>query len=244
MIQVQRNFRTLLFCFFSLMLFGLSPASLQAQNMYAISGSNLIAFSAQNPGTVTAMVPVSGISAGQELSGIDFRPNTGQLYGIGYNPMSGETRLYTIDRSSGAATAIGTGPVLLNANMGELSFDFNPTVDRIRVTGSDNSNYRLHPLTGALVATDGMLAFAATDANTGVDPTIGAVAYTNSYIGSTATTLYNFDQKLNVITTQVPPNNGTLNTLGTSGLSLNTTATSADMDIYFDPATGLNMAFL
>ena len=244
MIQVQRIRRILAFLFFCLALNGAYPVMLQAQTMYAISGSNLISFSAQNPAAVTTMVPVSGIAAGQELSGIDFRPNTGQLYGIGYNPSTGETRLYTIDRSSGSATAVGAGPVVLNANMGELSFDFNPTVDRIRVTGSDNSNYRLHPVTGALAATDGMLAFAPSDANAGTDPTIGAVAYTNSYIGSTATTLYNFDQKLNIVTTQVPPNNGILNTVGASGLSINATAPSADMDIYTDPATGLNQAFL
>lgn len=227
----------LLFCFGVTM-------QLDAQKIYALSGNSLISFNAATPGALTGNVNVSGISIGQTLSGLDFRPNTGQLYALGYNQSTGEARLYTIDLATAVATPVGSGPVVLKANLGKIGLDFNPTVDRIRVTGSNNANYRLHPVTGALVATDGDLAFAAGDANAGVNPSIGAVAYTNSYIGSTSTILYNFDDSLNVLTTQVPPNNGTLNTIGSAGISVNLADQSSDVDIYFNPSSALNVAYL
>ncbi len=213
----------------------------KAQTIYALADADLISFNAQTPGTLLSSRQITGVATGQLLVGLDFRPATGQLYGLGYNSTTGEARLYTIDRNSGAATAIGAAAVTLAANMTNIGFDFNPTVDRIRVTVGTN-NYRLHPVTGAIAATDGSLAFATTDANAGVAPNIATVAYTNSYLGASATTLYNYDLSLNVFTTQAPPNNGTLNTLGTSGLTLSNAA-SVDLDIYFDATTATNKGF-
>lgn len=212
---------------------------------YALtSTNNLITFDTDNPGIVRSLVPVSGIAAGQMLSGLDFRPATGELYALGYNATTGEAQLYTLNATTGAATAIGTTAIALKPAMGKIGFDFNPTVDRIRVTGSDDSNLRLHPMTGAIAATDANLAFATGDLNASTNPSVGAVAYTNSRKGATTTTLYNYDDMLNVITTQNPPNNGTLNTVGKSGIVVNTADPSSDMDIYFNKNTGANTAFL
>jgi hypothetical protein len=223
--------------------FCLSP-NLNGQTIYGLSGNNLISFKATAPGSLLSSVSVSGIAAGQSIAGLDVRPNTGQLYALGYNANSGEARLYTLDVNTGVATAIGSAAVTLKANMGKVGMDFNPTVDRIRVTGSDNSNYRMHPVTGAIAATDLDLAFAAADVNAGANPSIGSVAYTNSYIGSTSTTLYNYDDSLNVLTTQIPPNNGTLNTVGNTGISVNLSDPSSDFDIFFDAVSGTNKAYL
>jgi hypothetical protein len=217
---------------------------LSAQTIFGLSGDRLIAFPANNPAMITQSPVITGVAMGQTLVGLDFRPATGQLYAMGYNAATGAANLYTLDRATGAATTIGSSPLTLNANISDFGFDFNPTVDRIRVTGSDNSNYRLHPVTGVLVATDGNLAYAATDANAAADPNVVASAYTNSYIGATSTTLYNFDATLNVLVTQIPPNNGTLNTIGGSGLALNALDASVDVDITFDANMSANMAFL
>jgi trimeric autotransporter adhesin len=215
-----------------------------AQIVYALSGSTLFSFDASAPTTVLTTNTIVGVASGQTIEGIDFRPNTGQLYAIGYNQTSGETRLYTINLVTGAATAIGTAPVMLQPNMGEVNFDFNPTVDRIRVTGSNTANYRLHPVTGAIAATDGNLAYAAGDVNAAATPFIAAAAYSNSFIGTTTTTLYNYDAALNVLTTQVPPNSGTCNTVGMSGLLVDAFNPAVDMDIFFDAATQTNTAIL
>jgi len=221
------------------------PEEVTGQLVYALTANNsLISFDSDLPGVVRNLVAVSGIAMGQVLVGMDFRPATGELLALGYNNTNGEARLYTIAPATGVATAIGAAAITLEAGMGKIGFDFNPTVDRIRVTGSNNANYRLHPVTGALVATDGNLAFAAGDVNAAANPSIGAVAYTNSYIGATSTVLYNYDDSLNVLTTQIPPNNGVLNTIGNSGLTLNLLDPSADMDIFFDAASSSNLAFL
>ncbi|AEE50376.1 DUF4394 domain-containing protein [Haliscomenobacter hydrossis] len=218
--------------------------TLQAQTIYGLSGNTLVTFDANSPALILSTTTVTGISAGQSIVGLDARPATGELYAMGYNASNGETRLYTINPGTGMASAIGAAAITLQANLGKISFDFNPTVDRIRVIGSNNANYRLHPMTGALVATDGNLSFATGDANAGKNPSIGACAYTNSYIGASATTLYNYDDSLNVLTTQIPPNNGVLNTIGVSGIVLNLLDPTLDMDIYFDAATNTNKAFI
>ncbi len=232
--------------FFGVVLAVLSSCGtgLYAQTIYALAGNNLLSFSADAPAALLSNVPVSGLSPGLMLAGLDFRPNTGELYALGYHQMTGEARLYTLDRSTGTATAVGGAAILLKPGLGKVGFDFNPTVDRIRVTGSNNANYRLHPVTGAVAATDLDLAFAAADVNAAANPSVGAVAYTNSYIGATATTLYNYDDSLNVLTTQIPPNNGTLNTVGASGFSVNPADPTSDLDIFFDAAAGVNRAFL
>jgi len=217
------------------------PAS--GQLIFALSQNTLVSFDAALPSLILSNNNISGVAANQTLVGLDFRPATGQLYALGYNATTGEAQLYTLNTATAVATTVGTAATLAT-NIGRIGFDFNPTVDRIRVTGSNNANYRLHPVTGALVATDGALAFAAGDVNAAVNPTIGAVAYTNSYIGATSTTLYNYDDSLNVLTSQIPPNNGTLNTIGATGIVLSLTDPSGDLDIFSDPETGMNTAFL
>ena len=221
------------------------PANIDGQLLYALSSNNtLISFDSDRPDIIRSAVATSGVTVGQTLSGIDFRPATGELYGLGYNATNGETQLYIINRVTGIATVVNATPIILALGSGKISFDFNPTVDRIRVVGSNNANYRLHPATGAIAFTDMNLAFAAGDANQGVDPSVGTVAYTNSYIGSTSTTLYNYDDSLNVLTTQNPPNNGTLNTIGSSGIIVNLADPSTDLDVAFDVTTFTNIAFL
>lgn len=237
----QTLLRSRIFIGLFMVIFGSS--ALHAQTIFALSGNKLISFKASAPGNMLSNVSISGIASGFMLEGLDFRPNTGQLYALGYQQNTGLAQLYTIQTATGVATAIGSSPAMLRPNMGKISMDFNPTVDRIRVTGSNNANYRMHPSTGAVVATDQDLAFATSDVNAGTNPSAGACAYTNSYIAATATTLYNYDDSLNVFTTQIPPNNGTLNTIGASGITVNLNDPSSDFDIYFDAVAGINRAY-
>src|SRR6185295_7106994 len=54
--------------------------------------------------------------------------------------------------------------------------------------------------------------------NAGANPNVVAASYTNSFGGSTATTLYDIDSTLDVLVTQNPANNGTLQTVGSLGV--------------------------
>ena len=186
------------------------------------SGNALVMFDSATPGSIVGSVSVSGLSAGQVLRGIDFRPVDGGLYGV-----SSDSRLYAINTGTGVATAIGA-PAQFTLNGTAFGFDFNPTVDRIRVTSNLDQNLRLNPANGSLTATDGVLAYAAGDVNAGSNPNIVGSAYTNSFNGAATTTLYNIDSVLDVLVTQNPPNNGTLNTVGSLGFN---TGESVGFDI-------------
>ncbi len=218
-----------------------------AQQLMVLTDNNQLALmqDVTNPATLGQNMAISGIPAGMNVVGIDYRPNTGELYGLAYNNLaaSNNAQILIINTTTGMATAVGS-PVSLNLGIGGIGFDFNPAVDRIRVVAENGMNYRLHPVTGAIVATDGNLAYASGDVNESATPHVVACGYTNSYIGSEATTLFNYDKNLDVLVSQIPPNNGTLNTIGISGLSLNPINPTAGMDIYFDPATKTNMAFI
>lgn len=186
----------------------------QAELVYGVTAQDfLVTWDSAQPTNLLSGVAISGLQLNENLVGIDLRPNTGQIYGIGSS-----SRVYTINPTTGAATQVGAGafsPLLNGANFG---VDFNPTVDRIRVVSNTDQNLRLHPDTGAVAGVDGLLAYAAGDPNFGVSPNVAAVAYTNNFMGATTTTLYGIDPGTDALVTQNPPNNGTLNTVGGLGV--------------------------
>ena len=215
----------------------------RAEVIYGLTNtSGLFSFNSATPGTVSAVTPITGVTAGQSLVGIDFRPATGQLFALSY-AASGAAQLYTLNLSSGVATPVG-GALALQANItnNRFGFDFNPTVDRIRVIGgygataaTTGANYRLTP-TGTIAATDTSVAFAAGDTNAGTEPGIFGLAYTNNFAGATTTTLYGYDYTTdslvtvgNVNGTPNSPNGGQLFTVGLSGRT--TGSGGLDLDI-------------
>lgn len=63
-------------------------------NFYGLTADNkLLLINAKTPSAVTSQVTISGLQTGENILGIDFRPATGQLYGIGST-----SRLYVIDQ--------------------------------------------------------------------------------------------------------------------------------------------------
>jgi hypothetical protein len=193
----------------------LSPALALGEDMWAVTTfNNLINFQSGNPWAFNSR-PITGMQMGENALGIDFRPAPplGRLYVLG----STGTIYLVSNPGLGAATAVGMAPfaMLAGSNFG---FDFNPVVDRIRIVSDANENLRVHPDTGALVMADGALAYATMDANAGANPDVSAGAYTNNVSGATSTTLYDIDTTLDVLVTQLPPNSGTLNTVGALGI--------------------------
>ncbi|MBL0884186.1 MAG: DUF4394 domain-containing protein [Chitinophagaceae bacterium] len=162
-------------------------------------------YNAKAPGTVENTLTISGIPSGEKMISIDFRPATAQLYALASN-----SRLYIISLTDGVARPIGSGftPVL---NSQIANIDFNPTVDRIRLVTHAGQNLRLHPETGASVATDGNI-------NGGTNPAITSIAYTNSRAGVTTTELFNIDVSQKKLYKQNPPNDGTLAEVGSLGI--------------------------
>lgn len=193
-------------------------------NAFALTtGNRLLRFNTALPGKLTSSVAVGGLQRGESLLAIDLRPANGQLYGLGSS-----SRLYTIDAATGIATQVGSAAFAVPLSGTEFGFDFNPTVDRIRIVSDTGQNLRVNPDTGAVVDTDanapgtqadGALAYAPSpEPNNGQTPRVSGAAYTNNFAGATSTTLYDIDYGLDVLVTQNPPNAGTLNTVGTLGV--------------------------
>ena len=185
-----------------------------AELFHGIDTQNrLVTFSGQTPGSI-ARKAITGLQAGEQIVGLDVRPANRQVVALGST-----SRLYRLDVATGAATAIGAPftPALQGTSFG---FDFNPTVDRIRLSSDARQNLRLNPDTGAVAAVDAQLAYAAGDRNAGAAPRVVASGYTNSVAGATTTQLFNVDAGPNVLVLQNPPNNGTLVTIGSLGVDV------------------------
>lgn len=61
-----------------------SARAADGSTMFAITSTNaLLRFDSAAPGTILSTVAVSGLQVGENLLGIDFRPVSGHLYGLG-----------------------------------------------------------------------------------------------------------------------------------------------------------------
>jgi hypothetical protein len=200
------------------------------EEIVAVSVSNqLLRFNAGQPQHVRERRPLQGLRAGEQLLGIDYRVARGELYALG---ASGQ--LYKIDVAGATALPIGTPTALPEGR--EWGFDFNPTVDRIRVVSDTGANLRLHPDTGAMVdgdpnqpgvQPDGRLAYDAADPNAGKTPRVVAAGYTYNQKNDKITTNYALDGALGLlvhqgtregVTPAVSPNTGRLYTVGSLGI--------------------------
>jgi hypothetical protein len=185
--------------------------------MYFVTLSNRLLRISTNATVFDRTNNITGLQSNEKILGIDFRPALGQLYALGSS-----NRLYIINETSGVATVVGVAGAFTLSGA-EFGFDFNPTVDRIRIVSDIHQNMRLNPNDGSLVANDGALSYAAGDPNQGVNPIVFASGYTRSFAGAITTTLYGIDATADVLVTQNPPNNGTLNTVGALGIDVTST---------------------
>jgi Domain of unknown function (DUF4394) len=189
-------------------------AASAAEAFYGVTQDNqLVTFQSDNVSNVEPSQPITGLPAGEQIIGLDKRPLTGQLYALGQS-----SRLYVINPRTGSAHAVGAGPFTPALAGTQFGFDFNPTVDRIRVTSDAEQNLRLNPDTGTVAGVDTNLAYAAGDPGAGTNPNVAASAYTNSFAGATSTTLYDIDNARNALVIQDPPNDGVLRTVGALGV--------------------------
>jgi hypothetical protein len=154
---------------------------------------------------------LSGLGAGEKLLAIDARPATGQVYGL-----SSGSSIYTINLGTGVATKVGAGFTTLLTDT-HYGFDFNPTIDRIRIVGNNGQNIVANPTNGmANVAATVPVFYGAGDPNNGATPNVVHHAYDNNFNGALTSQLRAIDVDLNVLVTQAN-NAGTLATIGPLG---------------------------
>lgn len=198
-----------------------APPAMTAGDVFALTASNkLISFNRDTPATVRTSAAITGLQAGENLLGIDYRPADGMLYGVG---SSG--RIYTINTGTAAATvkstlaadAADTSAPFAGLAGTDFGVDFNPVADRLRVVSNSGQSLRINVDTGA-TTTDGAINGGAANA------AVTASAYTNSFAATGSTTLYVIDTANDTLHVQNPPNNGTLSMPVTLGVDAGSTS--------------------
>jgi hypothetical protein len=192
-----------------LLVLGLIAAShADAETIFGVTTTNdLVRFDSATTSTLLATVPITGLQPGEQVVAIDFRPRTGQLYGLVVNGPAG--RLVVIHPGLGTLTQIGSLFTVAGTFFG---FDFNPTNDRLRVVSEADINLLINPDTGAVTVQ--------VPVNPG-NPNVVAVAYSNNQAGAVSTTLYGVESGVSDALVIInPPASGTLTPVGPLGTSL------------------------
>ena len=196
----------------------------QAPLLYALAGgTTLVTTRSAAPLDALRTVTITG-TGGAELEGIDVRPATGELIGLG-----ADGRVYALDPRTGRAVSRTGTPAALSGTA--FGVDFNPVPDALRVVSDAEQNLRIPAGgTGTVVVDDAL--------NPG-DPQVAGAAYLNPFAGATATRLYDVDiAGADRLVVQDPPNDGTLAAVGPTGLDV------VSDDLGFDIAPQDNAAFL
>ncbi len=176
-----------------------------AATIYGVNEQNeLVRFDSANPSVIQTRVAITGIS--DSLKAIDFRLADGQLYGL-----TSDLSLVRIGLN-GVATTIGSTLALTGT---EFGFDFNQSIDRIRVVSNTDQNYVLNPNTGAIQLAATNVSYSGGSPN----PDVVASAYTPSNFGG-PTQLYGIDSRNDLLVTQAN-NAGSLVSVGPLGVDLN-----------------------
>lgn len=200
-------------------------ASAGAETLIGLTTTNqLVTFDSASPTLAGPLVTITGLADNERILGIDRRPTTGLLYGIG-----SASNLYTLDATTGQATLVAalmadpSDATLPFAGLAGTSYgvDFNPvpdlgmTLPSLRVTSNAGENLRIN-VNGAnagRVFTDTTLTIPA-----GGTPTVVASAYTNNDVDpATGTALFNIDSGDDSLYQQTNPNGGTLALVGALG---------------------------
>ena len=149
-------------------------SGLEGRAIFGLTCANqLVLFGSGNPEELQRQVQITGMSAGSVMVGIDFRG--GDLYGVGT-----DSRVYTVDTLTGAATAVGGAfsPELTGEHFG-MAYDAGHDVLHVASVES-NQSLEINPTTGTVTATRPELAYAAGDEHQGANPALAAEAYHGS----------------------------------------------------------------
>ncbi len=183
--------------------------------------NQLYRFNPMNP--MMSPVNLTGLNNNETIVGLDIRPANGALYAI-----SNQSRLFTVNTATGQLSQVGTMPLSPALTGTSFGFDFDPTIDRIRVLSNTGQNIRVHPDLATVVFTDSNL-------NPGT-PKVNAAAYSNNVVGSSTSNLFVIDSQTDMLYSQLVPNNGTLVSVGSLGINI-------DGDNGFDIGGSSNLGF-
>lgn len=212
-------------------------APAHAETVVGLTSTNsLVRFDSAAPTFASAAVSITGLlGANERVLGIDLRPANGAIYGLG-----SAGNLYILNALTGAATFVSvlvadpldtTSPSFTGLSGTAFGIDFNPVVDRLRITSNAGQNLRANVVSGRVMADLPL---------SGATNSIAASAYTNNdNDAATGTTLFGISGATDTLNLQSPPNNGTQTVVGSLGFD---TSNVVGFDI--SGATGIAYAAL
>lgn len=112
-----------------------------ADTIFGLTSANrIVACNAATPGTTSSDRTITGRATGSSLLGIGRRPVDLQLYALG---SSGNIHRLSLTLSAYVATNLGVLSATFTGS--SYGFDFNPTLDRLRMVGDADQNLRINP---------------------------------------------------------------------------------------------------
>lgn len=212
-----------------------AASAAESETVFGLTrAGGLVTFDSTSPGTAAVAVPITGLAVGETIVGIDTQPATGRLFAV-----TSASKVFTINKTTGAATQVGTtafSPVV-EPTATSFGVDFNPVPNAIRFLSSGpgtNQSLRISPATGAVAGTD--TPPASTTA-------VADAAYTNSVAGANSTTLYVIDatsgqlKRIGGLGGSPSPNGGAVTSVGSLGATSNG-------DVGFDVSGATNTAYV
>ncbi len=186
------------------------------------SDGRLIEFKSNQPKNASSIAAIWGLSGDTRLVGIDYRPATGELIGLG-----NQGGVYAVsDFNAQAVKKSQLGVALAGASFG---VDFNPTVDRLRVISDTGQNLRVNVDNGMTNVDTPLSSMGVTGAG-----------YTNNDADpNTATTLFDLDSALDQVVVQSPANSGMLAATGKLGVDA---SPAIGFDVYSAIRNGTTMS--
>jgi hypothetical protein len=181
-------------------------SGLEGRAIFGLTCANqLVLFGSENPEQLARQVQITGMSAGAVMAGIDFRG--GVLFGVGT-----DSRVYTVDTLTGAATAVG-GPFAPPLNGEHFGMAYDAGQDLLHVAGVESKqSLEIIPATGAIAAARPDLAYASGDTHAGTSAAMAGEAYHGA-------ALYGIETNANALVV-ASPGTGAITTVADLGFNV------------------------
>lgn len=174
---------------------------------FALGTSNeLYTYRSGPPVTQMSNTIIKGLRDGEMVLAIDIRPANRVLYGV-----TNMNLIYSINPTTGVATAISQTPFTPGINGNTVGFDFNPRFDRITIVTDKGQTLTISPTTGQVISSS----FGSNSGVLGVN----SIAYSNNFSGNTVgTTLYDIETMTDKL--YVQSSTGSMTPIGSTGLDI------------------------
>ena len=209
--------------------------TLPGRDIFALTSDNSLYVLTQ---AATQYSRLGRIEVGNAI-GIDFRPADNTLYAL--NDIGQIFRVNTTV-SPPTVSMVSTMNPRFTGGYGNV-MDFNPQVNALRVTGTNDQNLAVVNTNGDLATTalQTKLAYVAGDPAAGQDPEISGGAYSNNTVGTTTTIFYMVDHARDTLVTIATLTNGSSATGGGSLKTLGNLVDSSGARLDMSPSTDIDI---